>query len=147
MARYLCSAVTGTNDPKTSTLKIGASQAIAIGDVLAIDATTKLGIVGVGASAALYAIAAAAITTGSTVTAVDKIPVTLLKDAVIRIPFITAGTKKTFADTDLFITKFDLKDKVSIDPDDTTGGMCHVVAYDNTALTVDVVFDDANLAY
>jgi len=147
MARYLYSALTGTNDSKTTTLKIGASQTIAIGDILAIDATTKRGIAAVGASTALYAIAAAAITTTASPTSADKIPVTLLKGAVIRIPFITAGTKKTFADTDLFITKFDLKDKVSVDPDDVTGGMCHIIDYDNTALTVDVVFDDANLVY
>ena len=145
MARYLRSATIGTNDPKTSTLLIGASQTIVEGDILAIDATSKLGIVAVAASAALFAIAGASITTTASPTAADKIPVTLLKDAVVRIPFTAAGTKKTFASTDKYITKFDLADKNSVAPDDTTGGMCHILDYDNTALTCDVVFDDALL--
>jgi len=147
MARYLRSATTGTNDPKTHWLNIGASQTIAEGNLLAIDATSKLGIAAVAASAALYAIAGASITTTASPTAADKIPVTLLKDAVVRLPFTDAGTKKTFASTDKFITKFDLLDKTSVAPDDTTGGMCHILDYDNTALTCDVVFDDANLVY
>lgn len=147
MARYLRSATTGTNDPKTHWLNIGVNQTIVTGNLISIDATSKLGIAAVAASTTLYGIAEGSITTGASVTAADKIPVTLLKDSIVRIPFTTAGVKKTFADTDKYITKFDLLDKTSIAPDDTTGGMCHIIEYDNTALTCDVVFDDANLVY
>jgi len=145
MARYIKSATTGNNEPKTDWIKIGASQTIVTGNLIAI--SSGLGIAAVAASAALYGIAEADITTTSSPTAADRIPVTLLKGAVVRLPFTAAGSKKTFADADLFATKFDLLDKTSVAPDDTTGGMCHIVAYDNTALTCDVVFDDANLVY
>jgi len=72
------------------------------------------------------------------VAGVDWIPVTLARDAVIRINF-AGTTKTTLAQADLYKTKFDLSDQVTINLDDTTGGMCMVIGYDNTKQTADVV--------
>ncbi len=139
-------SVTGSNVPVIYHLAIDDSQTINIGDLIQLDATSKKGEVAVAASTTLVGYALEAITT-TTATSADVIPICLLKNQVIRLPFYTGGSKTTFATTDKYLTMYDLRDKVSIDPDDTSGGMCAVQAYDNTAATVDVIFEDAHLAY
>lgn len=139
------SAKNADNVPIVVHLAIGDSQTINVGDLIQIDSTSRKGIVAVAASSTIVGIAEKAITT-TTATATDVIPVTLVRREVVRMSVDQTGTKKTFADTDKYTTAYDLKDKTSINPDDTTGGMCYVQAYDNTAHTVDVIFADANLA-
>lgn len=146
MANVIYSALTRGNLSTTVFVNIGASQTINVGDLIQIDGTTRKGVVAVAASATLIGIAEEAITTGASVTTADNIPVTLLKGQVMRIDF-TGSTKTTLAETDLYSTAFDLSDKKTINLDDTTGGMCKVLAYDNTNGTADVVVADANLAY
>lgn len=145
MARFIRSQITGGNTPCTEWVNIDVSQTIVVGDLIQIDATSRLGKVAVAASTSLYGIAEKAITTGGSVTAADKIPVTLLKGAVIRMDY-TTGTKTSLVDTDKYSTKFDLASKTNMSLDDTTGGMCQVLGYDNTAKTADVVIAEANLA-
>lgn len=127
-------------------LAIDVSQTINIGDLIQIDATSRKGEIAVAASTTIVGIAQEAITTGLSVTADDQIPVALVRGMVVRMAVDQTGTKKTFLDTDKYTTAYDLKDETSINPDDTTGGMCYVQDYDNTAHTVDVIFADANLA-
>lgn len=127
-------------------LAIDVSQTINVGDLIQIDATSRKGEVAVAASTTLVGIAQEAITTGASVTSDDVIPVALVRGMVVRLPYSTAGTKTSFADTDKYTTAYDLLNKTTLAPDDTTGGMCYVQAYDNTADTVDVIFADANLA-
>jgi hypothetical protein len=144
MATYKKS-ITGRNEPVTVNLNIAASQTITAGDLLQINATSRKGEAAVAASSALFGIAQADITTGASVTSADSIPVTLLEGAVIRIAY-TGSTKTTLAETDLYSTAFDLSDKKTLNLDDTTGGMCKVLAYDNDNDTADVVIARANLA-
>jgi hypothetical protein len=58
----------------------------------------------------------------------------------------TGSSKTSLADTDLVTTLFDIDNGTTIDLDDTTGGMCSVVAYDNDNDTADVIFAAANIA-
>lgn len=144
MPRYVRN-IDGHNQPVTISVNIDINQTIVIGDLILIDATTRKGQVGVAASATLIGIANAAITTGGTVTTADNIPVILLDSAIFRIDYI-GTTKTSLVEADLYSTLFDLANKTSIDLDDTTGGMCRVVGYDNTNKTADVVFARANYA-
>lgn len=139
------SARNADNVPIIYHLAIDVSQTIAVGDLVQIDSTSRLGEAAVAASTTIVGIAQEAITTGVAVTSADTIPVALVRGFVVRLPFATGGTKTSFADTDKYTTAFDLSNKTTLNPDDTTGGMCYVQAYDNTADTVDVIFADANL--
>ena len=142
MASIVRSVTNADNVPTIVWVAIDVSQTIAIGDLIQIDGTSRKGEAAVTASTTIVGIAMEAITTGASVTASDKIPV-----AIVRNPFVTDGTKTTFADTDKYTTAYDLEDKTSVNPDDTTGGMCYIQAYDNTAATVDVIFELTSLAH
>ncbi|OCT12628.1 hypothetical protein A8709_32990 [Paenibacillus pectinilyticus] len=133
------------NVPIIVWLAMADSQTIAYGDLIQINGTSRKGEAAVAASTTIVGIAQQAITT-TTATAADVIPVAIVRREVVRMAVSQAGTKKTFADTDKYTTAYDLLNKTSIAPDDTTGGMCYVQAYDNTNNTVDVIFADANLA-
>lgn len=139
------SARNADNVPVIYHLAIDVSQTIAVGDLVQIDGTSRLGEVAVAASTTIVGIAQEAITTGASVTSADTIPVVLVRGMVVRAAVSQAGTKKTFADTDKYTTAYDLLDKTTIAPDDTTGGMAYVQGYDNTANTVDFIIADANL--
>lgn len=126
-------------------VKMDVSQTIAVGDLVQIDATSRLGEVAVAASTTIAGIAQEAITTGAAVTDADTIPIALVRGQVVRMAVSQAGTKKTFAEADKYTTAYDLLNKTTIAPDDTTGGMCYVQDFNNTLNTVDVIFADANL--
>lgn len=145
MASIVRSAKNADNVPIIVWVAMADSQTIALGDFIQINGTSRKGEAAVAASTTIVGIAQQAITT-TTATAADVIPVALVRREVVRIAVSQAGTKKTFADTDKYTTAYDLLDKKTIAPDDTTGGMCYVQAYDNTLNTVDVIFADANLA-
>lgn len=145
MAQIVRSHTTDTNVPLIYHLAIGDSQTINVGDMVQIDSTSRKGVVAVAASTTLVGIAQQAITT-TTATAADVIPIALAKGQVIRLAVSQAGTKKTFADTDKYTTAYDLLNKTTVAPDDTTGGMCYVQDYDNTAHTVDVIIAAANIS-
>jgi hypothetical protein len=139
------SAKNADNVPIIVPIAMADSQTIALGDLIQINGSSRKGEAAVSASTTIVGIAQQAITT-TTATAADVIPVVLVRREVVRMAVSQAGTKKTFADTDKYTTAYDLLNKTTIAPDDTTGGMCYVQAYDNTANTVDVIFADANLA-
>lgn len=137
MARFI-ETIDGRNQAVVKNFNVGASQTINEGDLVQIDATSRKIVAAVAASTTLVGIANRSITTGASVTSKDNIGVTLLKSVVVRVSYV-GTTKTTLAETDLYTTKFDLNDKNSINLDDTTGGMCQVIAYDNTQKTADVV--------
>lgn len=139
------SAKNSDNVPIVVNINVADSQTINVGDLLQINATSKLAEVAVAASTTIVGIANTAITT-TTATATDIVSVTLIRREVVRMAVSQAGTKKTFATTDKYLTAYDLLNKTTIAPDDTTGGMCYVQGYDNTLNTVDVIFAEANIA-
>ncbi len=143
MARFVRSII-GYNDPIAVNWRVKASTTINEGDLVALDATTRYLIPAVAASTAIVGIAQQSITTGATVTEKDKIPVIPVTDVVVRINF-AGTTKTTLADTDLVTTLFDLTDAKTINLDDTTGGMCSVIDYNNTLKYADVIIADANI--
>jgi hypothetical protein len=138
------SAKNADNVPIIVHVAIGDSQTINVGDLIQIDATSRKGVVAVAASTTIAGIAQQALTT-TTATSADVIPVAIVRNEVVRSAVSQAGTKRTFADTDKYTTAYDLLNKTTIAPDDTTGGMCYVQDYDNTKNTVDVIFAQANL--
>lgn len=143
MARFVRS-ISNYNEPTAVEWRVAASQTINQGDLVAIDATSRYLIPAVAASANLVGIAAQSITTSASVTPNDKIAVLPLTDVVIRVSY-AGSTKTTLADTDLVTTLFDLSNATTINLDDTTGGMCSVVDYDNTRKTADVIIAAANI--
>ena len=58
-------------------------------------------------------------------------------------PFTVAGTKKTFADTDLGLV-YDISNATTVNPDDTTGGCALITGYDNKTLEVRFVVPKAS---
>lgn len=137
MARFI-EMIDGRNQAVVKYFNVGANQTIKEGDALQIDAATGKVVVAVAASTTLIGTANKDITTGATVTAKDNIGVTLFKNSVFRFSYV-GTTKTTLDEVDLYTKKFDLSDKRTINLDDTTGGMCQVIAYDNTNKTADVV--------
>jgi hypothetical protein len=138
------SARNSDNVPIIVHVAIADSQTLVAGDLIQINGTSRKGEAAVAASTTIVGIALESITT-STATAADVIPIALVRGQVVRMAVSQAGTKKTFASTDKYTTAFDLLNKTTIAPDDTTGGMCFVQDYNNTLNTVDVTFADANL--
>jgi hypothetical protein len=146
MAQTVRSVIDSDNTPVVvGGILVADSQTIAVGDLVQVNTSTRKLEAAVAASTTLVGYANAPITTG-TATASDVLSITLLKAQVIRLAVDQTGTKKTFAQADMYTTAFDLKNKTAINPDDTTGGMCYVVGFDNTQNTVDVIFADASLA-
>ena len=143
MSRYLRS-ISGYNDAVNVKWRVDVSQTIAEGDLVQIDATSRYLRVAAAASTTLVGIAVEAITTTGTVTAADAIKVIPLTGIVVRMKY-TGSSKTTLADTDLLTTIFDITNPTTINLDDTTGGMCSVVGYNNTNATADIVFAAANV--
>lgn len=144
MASIVRSARDTDNVPVIVWVNVADSQTIVVGDLVQINGTSRKAEAAVAASTTIVGISQKAITTG-TATAADKIPVALVRGQVVRIAVSQGGTKKTFADTDKYTTAYDLLNKTTVAPDDTTGGMCYVQDYNNTQNTVDVLFADASL--
>jgi hypothetical protein len=141
MARFVRSII-GYNDPIAVPWRVAVSQTIKAGDLVQINATSRyLEAVGNG-STTIVGIAQQDITTGATVTAKDQISVLPVTDVVIRVGY-TGSTKTSLADTDLVTTLFDLASSTALNLDDTTGGMCSVVDYDNVRKTADIIIADA----
>ena len=143
MSRYIRS-ISGYNEPVNVNWRVDVSQTIAEGDIVQIDATSRYLEAAAPASTTLVGIAMQSITTGASVTADDSIDVIPLTGIVVRMAY-TGVTKTSLADTDLLTTLFDIDNGTTIDLDDTTGGMCSVVDYDNTNDTADVIFAAANV--
>ena len=137
--------IQGYNQPIAKKWRVKASTTINEGDLVALDATSRYLIPAVAASTTIVGIAQQSIVTGATVTVDDAIDVQPVLDCVIRVNF-TGTTKTTLADTDLVSTLFDLSDATTINLDDTTGGMCSVVGYDNDKKWADVIIAPAAIS-
>ena len=143
MARYIRS-INGYNDPVEVRWRVDVNQTIAVGDIVQIDGTSRYLEAAEPASTTLVGIAQEAITTTGTVTASDEIGIIPLTGIVVRMDYV-GSSKTSLEDTDLLTTLFDIDNGTEMDLDDTTGGMCSVVDYDNTADTADVIFATANV--
>lgn len=144
MARYI-RHIQGYNQPIAKRWRVKASTTINEGDLVALDSTSRYLIPAVAASTAIVGVAQQSITTGATVTVDDAIEVLPITDCVIRVGFV-GTTKTTLADTDLVSTLFDLSNASTMNLDDTTGGMCSVVGYDNNRKWADIIIASANIA-
>jgi hypothetical protein len=143
MSRYIRS-ISGYNDPVAVKWRVDVSQTITAGDIVQIDATSRWLEAAAPASTTLVGIALQSITTTASVTVADSIDILPLEGIIVRMAY-TGVTKTSLADTDLLTTLFDIDNGTTIDLDDTTGGMCSVVDYDNTNDTADVIFAAANV--
>jgi hypothetical protein len=125
------------SQPNEIKVKINASQTIIAGDLIFI--SSGKGSKATAASTAIIGIALEAITTGAEVTDADEISVLMINSkSVIRLDY--AGvTKTSLTSADMWITAFDITSAQKVNLDDTTGGQCLVVGYDNTNETVDVI--------
>lgn len=97
---------------------------------------------GDGASAVIMGITQETVTSDSSVTLKsERVKVDPCLDKIIAIAFTDAGTKKTFAETDLG-NKYDISNATTLNPDDTTGGFLKLVDYDNDNLIAYVVIEN-----
>jgi hypothetical protein len=138
------SAKNADNVPIIVTLPIDVSQTIARGDLLEVNATSRRLQAASVNSTTIVGIAEQAITTGASNLPTDNIPVVLVRHEVIKIAVDQTGAKKTFVQADFYTTAYNLKDKKSIDPNNTTTGMCFVQAFDSINLTADVIISASN---
>lgn len=112
-----------------------ASTAITLGE-LVVEKGSGLepASAGDGASAVIMGLAGETVTSDSSVTLKsERVLVDPCLDKIIAIDFTDAGTKKTFAETDLG-SLYDISDSTTLNPDDTTGGFLKLVDYDNDNL-------------
>lgn len=140
--RYM---IDGKSNPTIVKWPVAASQTITKGELLELASGRAQ--TAAAASLVILGVAEADITTGASVTDADAIPVLLARNAVFDVDY-TGATKTSVSSADNG-TAFDLNAGAqSINLDDTTGGMCKMfLSYDNTAKTVHVVIDDANIVY
>lgn len=112
-------------------IRVNDSQTIVAGDLL-IMSTKKASKAGAAAAAnTILGVAAESITT-TTATDADIIRYyPAQSDMVWRVQYLTTGTKTSFTDADLH-TDYDVDANTKINPDDTTGGFCELVNYNNT---------------
>jgi len=143
MARYI-RTISGYNEPVNVKWRVDVSQTITEGDLVQIDGTSRWLEAAAPASTTLVGIAQQSITTGASVTVADSIDVLPLTGVVIRLDYV-GSSKTSIVDTDLLTTLFDIDNGTEMDLDDTTGGMCSVVDYDNTNDTADVIIATANI--
>lgn len=104
---------------------IAGSGGVTKGDLVVYSSGTVVGVAGGASVNTVVGIALETKAQGALVL-VDRIGT----ESVIQAPFATGGTKKTFADTDLGLV-YDVSNATTVNPDDTTGGICVVTGYDN----------------
>jgi len=115
------------------TAKTGTT--FAAGDILAYSSSADTVELATAGSTRIAGIAIDGVTNA---VAGQQVQVQINPGAVYRVKY-TPGTKTSLAGSDVG-TSFDLASgSKTINLDDTTGGMCKVVAYDNTEKTADVM--------
>ena len=128
-------------EPMVIALTAATGTSFESGDLLAFSS----GLVG-KAAAASTSIAGVAVEGVTNAPAGTKVQVLVSRGSVFRTGY-TTGTKTSLADADIG-TAFDLDsvDQTTISLDDTSGGMCILVAYDNAAKTADVLIKGRTFA-
>lgn len=124
-------------------IAVNTSQTIAIGDLLVISSGKASTAAAAPTAATVLGIATSAITTGGSVTAADTVFYVPINGERVRAAY-TGSSKTSLDDEDLGKT-FDLADKVTVNLDDTTGGCCVCVWYDNDNDTIDFYATQASL--
>ncbi|MBB6672622.1 hypothetical protein [Cohnella nanjingensis] len=138
MARFVRSDG-GYNQPTTVGIPVAASQTINVGDIIQITAASGLASAAIASSTTVVGVAQNAITTGASPTAQDIVYIIPAEDNVFRVAY-SGTTKTSIAQADLYGTLFNLANKTTVNLDNTTGGMCQIVGYNNAQQTADVVF-------
>lgn len=124
-------------------MAVNANQTIAQGDLLVISGGKVSTAAAAPTAATVLGVATSAITTGASVTAADVVYFEPIKGKKVRASY-TGSTKTSVTDADLGTT-FDLSDKKTVNLDDTLGGVCVCVGYDNTNDTIDFIATVASL--
>ncbi len=137
--------IDGKSNPTIMDWPVAASQTITRGTLLALSG--GLAAVAASGSTAILGVAQAPKTTGVSVTDADTVPVLMARNAVFKVGY--TGTTKTSVSSADNGTAFDINTgALTINLDDTTGGMCKLFAtFDNTAKTAHVVISDGAQVY
>lgn len=133
--------IDGRNQPVTIRVNVAANQTIEVGDILTINSTTRKAELATSTSANLIGLANQKITTDGTVTDADSIPVVLFASAVVRIPYTGS-----LAESNLYLTEFDLSDHETLDAGSTSVGVAKVISFDDETAEVIIVNDAYALA-
>jgi hypothetical protein len=126
----------GRAEPLTLKWPVAANQTIARGVLTGLSAG-KAALAAAGSTVVL-GVAQSPLTTGGAPTSADVVDVIVSPDAVYEVDYQT-GAKTSLTDADLG-TAFDITaagDKINLD--DTVGGMCIVIGYDNVKKTAKVL--------
>lgn len=126
-------------------IAVNINQTIAIGDLLVISSGKASVAAAAPTAATVLGVATSAITTGGTVTAADTVFYEPIRGRRVRAKY-TGSSKTSLTDADLGTT-FDLSDKVTVNLDDTTGGICVAVGYNNDNDTIDFIATGASLFF
>lgn len=137
--------IDGKSNPTVMDWPVAASQTITRGTLLAL--SSGLAAVAASGSSTILGVAQAPKTTGASVTDADTVSVLLARNSVFKVGY-TGTTKTSLASADNG-TAFDINTgALTINLDDTTGGMCKLFAtFDNTAKTAHVVIADGAQIY
>ena len=126
---------------------VADNQTINVGDLLQLNSTGISKVeVAIAASTTIIGYALNAITT-TTATTSSTVDIQMARGTVFRAPYSTTGSKTTFASSDLYNVAYDLLNKTTINTNDTSGGMCYIQGFNNTAVTVDFIINSTNLAF
>lgn len=123
--------------PTYRRVKVGLNQTITAGDVLAVSGGYAVVAAAGAAAGTILGVAEEAVT--STTAGVKDVRVNVSPYGVFEVNY-TGATKTFLADTDLYDTAFDLNATADgINLDDTLGGFCRVIGYDNIKKTAHVI--------
>jgi hypothetical protein len=138
--------LTGTMEYITRKWPVAASQTIKRGMVLVLSSGLAAAAGDAPGAGTVLGVAASSVTTGSSVTSADTVDVVFAPNVVFEVDY-TGSTKTTLADADRG-TSFDFgTDATTIDLDDTTGGVCKVIGFDNTRKVAFVILGNRAFTY
>lgn len=128
MAFRFAYMLNGRGEPLRKNISVGASQTLERGDLLAL--SSGKAVLGSAGGTANLGVATHDKTTTASPADTDVIEVIISPDAVFEVDYY-GSTKTSLAKADIG-TAFDIDaDATKINLDDTIGGMCKVIDYDN----------------
>lgn len=136
--------LSGRCDPVVVKWPAGPNQTITKGMLLSV--SSGKAVAAAAGTTAVLGVAVSGKTTGGTVTDNDTVEVIIPTPTAVFEVNYTGNTKTSLNSSDL-TTAFDLANANTIDLDDTVGGMCCVVGFDNVKKTADIVFKRSSLVF
>lgn len=149
MAFHYRSDLSGEVEPVVTRWPVGANQTIARGMLL--DVSGGKAVKASNGSVAVLGVAASDKTSGANPTDADTVEVLIpTPTAVFEVDY--TGTNKTSLSSADLTTAFDIvgtgaDQALKINLDDTIGGMCRVVSFDNNRATAHIVFKRSALVF